>query len=745
MAVRLVQIPAEKDLYRKAPHGLKCQDLEMQICTEQRPYRKASGLRRQSIVDAVSVFTPQGAGAGERVVDTLIGKIGEFTQGCRELKEDGIEGLIVASLDLTKLLKSTPNSFQTIREPPSSLPGWSKSKFDHCKLIADRFTDLDGELQRFLENLEYLAAKIEVFEYFKSTIELFQLGLRNRALYLRVDDNIPTDNRENLIFIHGLPITLGDEIKELNNAFGSLITSGLPAIKRKQNSENFRIRVVTTMATLFAGVTATTLQMSLSIPDSNPFMARVNMLWFWSLAFAIGAAMNGFLDQSRKLIMPDLTYGERRHWVRAWIGTSGPLFMAFSILCFSIGLVAFAYGSSQEKFTSDSTVFVTVFTYLPVITFAVYALWSWYTHVSSPAAPKRSSRKRIKIPEIDDIVCFDTLNIYGPVRDLEYSPDGSLLAVTYYNEDIKKSHTICYEADDELYDAIYQYAHAGRSTALAWSKDGCKFFVRFEDKIDIFSVSKKVRLLVLSFAGEKLEPLVKKGSPPDITCVRFKYRFIQSVVWCHPGDSSGSTTVADLLCAQGDSLYKLTTSPSSEPDSKGSPKMKLHTFHNLYLQNLAVVPGEPNLVLILAQVSTETKVLPNDNALRRVTTRISRKENVDVEGNTLARWRGELGDAARDAGKSEDDVEIIAPTKGRFVHQLAFQRVIWVNYAKYHHLMGRNSLCVASTKILHKFGTDYVRCTAGVQHRGPSQIVDLVTFSLKSTVPSRSNAARPFQ
>lgn len=80
------------------------------------------------------------------------------------------------------------------------------------------------------------------------------------------------------------------ESEQDQNAFGP----GIPAIRHEHRRDSENLLNMSTVATFFSAVTATTLQMALSAPR-GPLLSIVNTFWFCSLVFSIGSALNSLL------------------------------------------------------------------------------------------------------------------------------------------------------------------------------------------------------------------------------------------------------------------------------------------------------------------------------------------------------------------------------------------------------------------------------------------------------------------
>ena len=71
--------------------------------------------------------------------------------------------------------------------------------------------------------------------------------------------------------------------------------AGIPTVRSSQKHSASVLENLSTIATLFSGVTATMLQFSWSPPQPTTLFAAVNVFWFTSLVFSISAAVNSLL------------------------------------------------------------------------------------------------------------------------------------------------------------------------------------------------------------------------------------------------------------------------------------------------------------------------------------------------------------------------------------------------------------------------------------------------------------------
>ena len=82
--------------------------------------------------------------------------------------------------------------------------------------------------------------------------------------------------------------------RKLRSSAYGLIT-GIPTVRSSQKHSASVLENLSTIATLFSGVTATMLQFSWSPPQPTTLFAAVNVFWFTSLVFSISAAVNSLL------------------------------------------------------------------------------------------------------------------------------------------------------------------------------------------------------------------------------------------------------------------------------------------------------------------------------------------------------------------------------------------------------------------------------------------------------------------
>lgn len=89
---------------------------------------------------------------------------------------------------------------------------------------------------------------------------------------------------------------------ELSNGLTSIPLLGVPTIRFAQKHASQNLLNLSTVATFFSAVTATTMQFSFT-DTHHPLADAVNGFWFTSLVFSIGAAVNSLLGLTWKQAM----------------------------------------------------------------------------------------------------------------------------------------------------------------------------------------------------------------------------------------------------------------------------------------------------------------------------------------------------------------------------------------------------------------------------------------------------------
>ncbi|OJT12118.1 hypothetical protein TRAPUB_11343 [Trametes pubescens] len=172
-------------------------------------------------------------------------------------------------------------------------------------------------------------------------------------------------------YLHDLSSEMGEHIDNITSSLSVFIEIGVPTIRFAQKHASQNLLNLSTVATFFSAVTATTMQFSFDTTDSKLANA-VNSFWFTSLVFSIGAAVNSLLGVTWKQAMYRSPGHRVPWWVLIWIKRSPLAFLVLSVACFSIGLVLFAYSSGQHQVTCTLT---TVFSACSIVGLTAVSAW----------------------------------------------------------------------------------------------------------------------------------------------------------------------------------------------------------------------------------------------------------------------------------------------------------------------------------------------------------------------------------
>ena len=95
---------------------------------------------------------------------------------------------------------------------------------------------------------------------------------------------------------------MGEHLDIITNSLSMFLEIGIPTIRFAQKHTASNLLNLTTVATFFSAVTATTLQFSFDKVEST-LDQSVNSFWFCSLVFSIASAVNSLLGLTWKQAM----------------------------------------------------------------------------------------------------------------------------------------------------------------------------------------------------------------------------------------------------------------------------------------------------------------------------------------------------------------------------------------------------------------------------------------------------------
>ncbi|KAI6045140.1 hypothetical protein EDC04DRAFT_2560260, partial [Pisolithus marmoratus] len=182
------------------------------------------------------------------------------------------------------------------------------------------------------------------------------------------------------LYVHDLATEVGDHLDNITATLSLFIEIGVPTIKLHQQDVAANLLNLSTVATFFSAVTASTLQFS-SASTETALADTVNAFWFSSLVFSIAAAVNSLL----KLKWKGTMYRSPGHrvpwWVLIWIKRSPLVFLVMSVACFSAGLLLFMYSSPQVRILQYRT--LSTFTSCGLVIVSAWVLserWMFLRH-----------------------------------------------------------------------------------------------------------------------------------------------------------------------------------------------------------------------------------------------------------------------------------------------------------------------------------------------------------------------------
>ncbi|KAG1783440.1 hypothetical protein EV702DRAFT_260346 [Suillus placidus] len=152
-------------------------------------------------------------------------------------------------------------------------------------------------------------------------------------------------------YTHDLTSEIGEHVDNITVNLSMFIEIGVPTIRFAQHHAASNLLNLSTVATFFSVVTATTLQLSCRLTD-GVLETAVNAFWFSSLVFSIAAAVNSLLGLTWKQAIYRSPGHRVPWWVLIWIKRSPLVFLVMSVACFSVGLMLFTYATEQGFVTS---------------------------------------------------------------------------------------------------------------------------------------------------------------------------------------------------------------------------------------------------------------------------------------------------------------------------------------------------------------------------------------------------------
>ncbi|KAG2156855.1 WD40-repeat-containing domain protein [Suillus bovinus] len=272
--------------------------------------------------------------------------------------------------------------------------------------LSEQFENFAADLMTFLKCLNDFPEFTD--EAVNTLIQSFEGDLKYWACCLqdyRGQFKYPAVQR----YVHDLMAEMGEHIDSITGTLSMFIEVGVPTIRFAQKHDAADLLTLSTVATFFSAVTATTLQFSYS-QTGDMLSDAVNAFWFSSLVFSIAAAVNSLLGLSWKQAMYRSPGDRVPWWVLTWIKRSPLVFLVMSVTCFSAGLVLFTYSTQQGKVTSTITTVFTAFT-----SFGLAAVSAWFASEKWTFVHHRGTKWLSDVLK-DALQCLMALRLVSIVR-----------------------------------------------------------------------------------------------------------------------------------------------------------------------------------------------------------------------------------------------------------------------------------------------------------------------------------------
>ncbi|KAG8916205.1 hypothetical protein FRC01_003300 [Tulasnella sp. 417] len=164
---------------------------------------------------------------------------------------------------------------------------------------------------------------------------------------------------------------MDEHMEAIRDALKLFVMEGVTTIRTAQNHTQNGLQNLSTVATFFSGVTATTIQYSFDKVDSH-LQQVVNALWITSLVFSIASSINSQLAYHWRAAMYRSPRSAVPFVVMIWLTRTPLIFLVVSVMAFSAGLVCFTYASDQGRLV---TTCATIFTSLTSLALLAVAIW----------------------------------------------------------------------------------------------------------------------------------------------------------------------------------------------------------------------------------------------------------------------------------------------------------------------------------------------------------------------------------
>lgn len=236
--------------------------------------------------------------------------------------------------------------------------------------------DFPSRLRHFAGHVINFSTHLNEFPEFTDEAKLSMRSLRRDLRYWAscleaYADDEKIDDRPVRLYIHELSSDMSRHFERLSSALFVFTQIDLTTVW--QSARNQDVVQLSTSATFFSAVTATTLQYSIEL-ERTRLRDVVNFLWFSSLVLSVAAAANSFMAVILRQDISRQTKYKMPWWILIWIRRSPAVFLVLSGACFLSGLCCFVFASKEAPLTSIWTTALTGFTSSGLIIVLVWLL-----------------------------------------------------------------------------------------------------------------------------------------------------------------------------------------------------------------------------------------------------------------------------------------------------------------------------------------------------------------------------------
>ncbi|KAG8929538.1 hypothetical protein FRC01_004188 [Tulasnella sp. 417] len=259
----------------------------------------------------------------------------------------------------------------------SNSPQRTRKHSQNPKQFPELLADISEQLGNFLKSL----SDIPEFSDKKLTdsILAFEGWLIYRTGSLE-DFHGQTQTHAMERYENSLMLEMSQYMTETGKALAQFAKDGAVAIKEAQVRSKEQLLNMSTVATFFSGVAATTFQVCLvfaftkytSTEEDSTLGRVVRALWVSSLILSIASAINSQLAMHWRAAMYRSPRSALPMWTLLCLNHTPLLFLVAAVLTFTIGLVGYTYSSSQGKLVTLCATALTSFTSLILLTVIVW-------------------------------------------------------------------------------------------------------------------------------------------------------------------------------------------------------------------------------------------------------------------------------------------------------------------------------------------------------------------------------------